>query len=394
MGCLLFLSLLLVAGGLCVPLGEGDAPPLGTYNVDIYQTSVSGLSSGGFFAVQMHVAFSSVMQGAGSFFFLFPKSSLSSIPPFLTPFFFSGVFAGGPYHCSEGNLNTALSDCMDTNKEPKVAPLISLTNDRAQTGLVDPPSNLATQKVFMFSGTKDDTVAQPVMNGLRDYYENFISLIFSFFFFFFSFFFLLLLLFLLLLISTHHPFLDASQIFYENTVKAAHTQPTDDNINTNACDNSSPPYISYCDYDGSGKALNQIYGNLNVILYFFSSPFSLLSSHFTFSQARNNGQLSGSLNQFNQKEFVGNNLGMASSGWMYIPQSCASGKPCKVTFLFVLLCFVFLFSTLLTLSQSCMFLSTAASKTTMRLVAIGFKTLGIIRLFSSSISLLYLLFGF
>jgi len=40
---------------------------LSAYNVDIEQTSVSGLSSGGFFAVQMHIAFSSIMQGAGLF---------------------------------------------------------------------------------------------------------------------------------------------------------------------------------------------------------------------------------------------------------------------------------------------------------------------------------------
>jgi len=42
------------------------APKLQAYNVDVSETSVSGLSSGGFFAVQMHVAFSSIMKGAGT----------------------------------------------------------------------------------------------------------------------------------------------------------------------------------------------------------------------------------------------------------------------------------------------------------------------------------------
>jgi hypothetical protein len=39
--------------------------PLGAYGIDIRQTSVSGVSSGGAMAVQMHVAHSSIMRGAG-----------------------------------------------------------------------------------------------------------------------------------------------------------------------------------------------------------------------------------------------------------------------------------------------------------------------------------------
>lgn len=38
-------------------------------------------------AVQVHVAFSSIVNG-------------------------SGVFAGGPYHCAEGNLVEAMDECM------------------------------------------------------------------------------------------------------------------------------------------------------------------------------------------------------------------------------------------------------------------------------------------
>jgi poly(3-hydroxybutyrate) depolymerase len=39
---------------------------LQSYNADVSETSVSGLSSGAFFAVQMQVAFSSIMKGAGT----------------------------------------------------------------------------------------------------------------------------------------------------------------------------------------------------------------------------------------------------------------------------------------------------------------------------------------
>ena len=36
-----------------------------SYNVDIGETSVSGLSSGAYMAVQFHVSFSSIVKGAG-----------------------------------------------------------------------------------------------------------------------------------------------------------------------------------------------------------------------------------------------------------------------------------------------------------------------------------------
>ena len=44
-----------------------------------------------------------------------------------------------------------------------------------KSGVVDDTVNLGGGRVFLFSGVDDDTVNQPVMNGLRDYYENFIG---------------------------------------------------------------------------------------------------------------------------------------------------------------------------------------------------------------------------
>src|SRR3977135_1796381 len=57
---------------------------LPSYNVDINQTSVSGLSAGGFMAVQFDVAFSSMLRGAG-------------------------IIAGGPFYCAQGSFLTASS---------------------------------------------------------------------------------------------------------------------------------------------------------------------------------------------------------------------------------------------------------------------------------------------
>ena len=66
------------------------AADLPSFNVDLAQTSVSGLSSGAFMAGQFHVAFSETVMGAG-------------------------IVAGGPYGCAEGQLATALNRCMQTH---------------------------------------------------------------------------------------------------------------------------------------------------------------------------------------------------------------------------------------------------------------------------------------
>ena len=58
-GCICSLSLCLASPALAAD------PALGSYGIDIKQTSVSGVSSGGAMAVQMHVAFSSIMRGVG-----------------------------------------------------------------------------------------------------------------------------------------------------------------------------------------------------------------------------------------------------------------------------------------------------------------------------------------
>jgi poly(3-hydroxybutyrate) depolymerase len=58
------LSLLLVA--LVCPIA-GAADPLPSYNVDLGETSVSGISSGAYMAVQMGIAYSEIVTGVGVF---------------------------------------------------------------------------------------------------------------------------------------------------------------------------------------------------------------------------------------------------------------------------------------------------------------------------------------
>jgi len=221
------------------------------YNVDLNLTTVSGLSSGGFFAVQMAVSFSSSIIG-------------------------SGIFAGGPYHCAQGSETTAITTCMQGEPAPRLNTYTEATTSAFASHSIDDPTNLARQRSFLFSGTKDTTVAPAVMGVLNDYFNFYVD--------------------------------DSEQVFFKDDLVAAHTQPTDDPVNKNACTVSSSPYLSDCDYDGAGEALGHILGDL---------------------EARNDGALSGETINFNQKPFI-TGQSMDTSGYVYVPASCASMEPCTL----------------------------------------------------------------
>ncbi|SFZ73290.1 extracellular catalytic domain type 2 short-chain-length polyhydroxyalkanoate depolymerase [Chitinimonas taiwanensis] len=246
-----FRSLGALGLGLIAPAALA-AVNLGSYNVTLNDSSVSGLSAGGFMAVQLQLAHSSLFKGAG-------------------------IIAGGPYDCAGQNNYTA---CMYAGS-PNVAPLVSTTNSRSGVS-IDPVANLASHKVFLFSGTSDSTVGPGVMNKLRDYY------------------------------TTASNFVPSANLQYKNNLNTAHTFPTDfDSTGNNACSSATSPYISNCGYDAAGALLQHIYGSLN---------------------ARNNGTLSGQFIEFNQSEFIANptSRGMDSTGWLYVPADCAAGQACKL----------------------------------------------------------------
>jgi hypothetical protein len=128
---------------------EGAAK-LESYNVDAGETSVSGLSSGAFMAVQFHVSFSSTLKGAG-------------------------ITAGGPFYCAEGLISIAVSSCTVTPAFIPVAQLVLLTKSDAAYGFIDSTSYLENSRVFLISGTKDTVVVQGVMEKLEEYYSSFVK---------------------------------------------------------------------------------------------------------------------------------------------------------------------------------------------------------------------------
>jgi poly(3-hydroxybutyrate) depolymerase len=121
---------------------------LASYSIDRSGTIVAGISSGGFMAVQMHVAYSSTFHGAA-------------------------VYAGGPFYCAQDSLTTAENACMNAVSSTNVPTLESYTDSKAGAGAIDPTSNLNGQKAYLWSGTQDTTVKQSVMNDLKTYYAHY-----------------------------------------------------------------------------------------------------------------------------------------------------------------------------------------------------------------------------
>jgi predicted esterase len=166
---------------------------LSSYNVDLPQTTVSGLSAGAFMAVQFQVAFSSIVAGIG-------------------------VVAGGPYFCAEGPTTSisAAFTCtgffVPSPAVPDPASLLSQTKTFAQQGKIDAVDNLAHAKIYLFSGLADKTVPSIVVDAARRYF---------------------------LLAGV-----PAGNLEYQHDVDAGHAFATKDF--GNQCPTSNAPYINKC----------------------------------------------------------------------------------------------------------------------------------------------------
>lgn len=190
---------------LALATGSAVAADLPPFNVDLAQTSVSGLSSGAYMAGQFHVAFSETVIGAG-------------------------IVAGGPYDCAEGQLVTALNRCTQTRiGTPDAAHLLGRAEGLAQQGAINPLTGLAGDRVYVFSGTEDSIVLPAVVDQTVAFYRA--------------------------------AGLPESAIAYVDDVPAGHAFVTADH--GSACAATEMPFINDCDYDQAGALLAHIYGSLN-----------------------------------------------------------------------------------------------------------------------------------
>ncbi len=116
------------------------------YHIAKDHVFIAGLSSGGYMAVQMHVAYSGTFKGAA-------------------------IYAGGPEDCARGNVMTALTTCLSDAPPVNGPALTSIVHNWDKQGLIDPVSNLAGQPVYLWSGLLDSVVRQPVMDALKAQYQ-------------------------------------------------------------------------------------------------------------------------------------------------------------------------------------------------------------------------------
>ncbi len=185
---------------------------LPSFQADLTQTSVSGLSSGAFMAAQFQVAYSSIMVGAG-------------------------IIAGGPFYCAGSSPFTPLvinasTICMNPlpGFAPNAAAALSSAQLFAQAGLIDDTANLKKQKVYLFSGKSDRTVTTAVVDQTAAFYKL--------------------------------AGVPAKNIKYVTNVNAGHAITTTNNKDV-ACDVTAPPYINDCDFTQSQVILSYIYGPLH-----------------------------------------------------------------------------------------------------------------------------------
>lgn len=170
-------------------------------DVDVQETSVSGLSSGAFMAVQFHLAHSSIVRGAG-------------------------IVAGGPWRCARGDWARALGECMKGS--PDVAPLVKAAKAAAAAGDLDPLESLSRSRVWLFSGYNDGVVRQTVMDRLDEFYAMLAK--------------------------------DALR-FRRRDLPAGHAMVTTDA--GSACNVTGGTFVADCDYDAAGNLLQFIHGRLD-----------------------------------------------------------------------------------------------------------------------------------
>lgn len=176
---------------------DGNALP----SLNITGTYVTGISSGGYMASQLQVAYSATFQGAG-------------------------IFAAGPYNCGNGHLLALATQCGTDLTGLDVGALENTATDWAGQGLIDPVSNLAGKPVYTYHGRLDPLVSTWVSdNGVR-FYSDF-----------------------------------GANTLYHNTDPAGHGWPTPTGVLP--CGLTVYPFLINCGDDPEGEMLGHWLGSVN-----------------------------------------------------------------------------------------------------------------------------------
>jgi poly(3-hydroxybutyrate) depolymerase len=243
--------------------------------------TVSGLSSGGFFAHQFHVAHSALITGAG-------------------------ILAGGPYGCVEtitnphwphpplDRLSAALVACSHYSGElfwglrpdpPRARDSLALVADAWRRGDIDDPANLADDRAWLFRGESDEIVPEAVEATLQGVYEA---------------------------LRVSGPRL---RVEPRNRGRPAnHGMPVDRFLGESRfpkrdCSEHLPPFVIECGFDAAGSLLRHLHPT-------------------GFNEAPADPHAAGTLAPFDQTEFFDRRDSAASLGgvgYVYVPTACLGG---------------------------------------------------------------------
>jgi hypothetical protein len=249
--------------------------------------TVSGLSSGGFFAHQFHVAYSKLVNGAG-------------------------IIAGGPYGCVESipnpwsafwtlpldRFSAAVIACTHyygsryfglRTAAPKTKDSIELISAAWDRHVIDDPANLADDRVWLFHGKDDEIVPKYDIEVLKQVYRNF---------------------------GLREPKLHADE--NKDGRAANHGMPVArftgvSNFPVRDCDQHEPPFVIQCGYEAAELLLRHLYPD-------------------GFREASDDPHRDGTLVAFDQSEFLdAQNSGIVLHpvGYVYVPTRCAE-EECRV----------------------------------------------------------------
>jgi hypothetical protein len=158
--------------------------------------------------------------------------------------------------------------------------LATKAKERADKGEIDPIADVVRDRIYLFTGTSDHTVAPSIVQHAATFYEKL--------------------------------GVPQSNIEFVSNVPAGHAFVTDDE--GSSCEASDSPYVVNCKYDQAGALLKQIYGNLQ-------------------PRAATPG---GDFIEFNQRPFFpkDDSAGLAETGVVYVPKSCKETPGCRVHIVF------------------------------------------------------------
>jgi hypothetical protein len=291
-----FGSLLMLIAVLACPQGSDAAhddipapPPPSTArtlqavsNLDRSSITVSGLSSGGFFAHQFHIAYSKLVNGAG-------------------------IVAGGPYGCVENipnpwsmlwtvpldRVSAAVIACTHyygsrffglRPAAPKVEDSLDLVRAAASRRSIDSIDNLADDRVWLFHGKNDELVPEPIVEVLRRVYEG---------------------------LGVREPKLEMDR--NDHDTAANHGMPVArftgrTQFPIRSCDEHEPPYVIQCGYEAAEALLRHLHPG-------------------EFQAASDDPHRDGTLIAFDQSEFLpvaGDRASLHGVGYAYVPTRCAA----------------------------------------------------------------------